>query len=54
MGDSVEDGVVVALLAGVPVVEDKVVAANVDTENEAVEVEDTRPEEPDGSPACRG
>lgn len=54
MGDSVEDGAVVALLAGVPVVEDKVVAANVDTENEAVEVDDTRPDEPEGSPACRG
>lgn len=53
MDDSVDDGAVVAPLDGDPVDEDRVVAANVDTETDAVDVDNTRLEEPEGSPACR-
>lgn len=53
IGVSVDDAAVVGLLAGVPVVEDTIDAVNVDTEPDAVDVDDTRPDEPEGSPACR-
>ena len=53
MDDSVDDGAVVALPDGVPVVDDKADAVSVDTDNDAVEVDDPRTDEAEGSPACR-